>query len=423
MAKYNITFSCGHTATISLFGKESDRQRKIAWYEENGICPECYKKKIAAERQAAADEAEVAAKEMGLPELEGSEKQVAWANTIRGSIVKEVNECLNNAYKEQKKAEKEGREALLKNIKRVIDLLNAINEVIASETSAHKIIDWRGSIHIEDWCYKYQRNYDNLISGRMTPDDMRDGYDAELFGRALDLLLGGRKPEQKAEEAEESEETETVVLSPEHKESDTLVKVIFTDKEVSVESPKDSGVIDTVKSCGFRWDGDTWMMQIGVKTGSAVDRAAEIANKLLLAGYQVTVPASISQAAVSGNYNPRCMRWVFGRSGDPDHVYVSWGRDEDLYYKVKSIAGAKWIPDLHYIRIPASSADEIEDFAAINGFQISPGAAKILDGYRKSVQIVTPAEKPEEKPQDESEKLNRILNSSREVIEDLKDDN
>ena len=78
---------------------------------------------------------------------------------------------------------------------------------------------------------------------------------------------------------------------------------------------------------------------------------------------------------------------------------------------------------MHYVRVPASSADEIEDFATINGFQISPGAAKILDGFRKSVQIVAPEENYEEKPQDESEKLNRILNSSREVIEDLKDDN
>ena len=77
---------------------------------------------------------------------------------------------------------------------------------------------------------------------------------------------------------------------------------------------------------------------------------------------------------------------------------------------------------MHYIRIPASSADEIEDFASINGFQISPGAAKILDSYRKSVQIVAPEENHEEKPQDESEKLKNILDSSREVIEDLKDE-
>ena len=75
MAKYQVTFSCGHTATVQLLGKEADRQKKIAWYEENGLCPKCEKKRIMAE-----------AKEMGFPELTGSEKQVAWAGAIRKNL-------------------------------------------------------------------------------------------------------------------------------------------------------------------------------------------------------------------------------------------------------------------------------------------------------------------------------------------------
>ena len=46
MAKYDITYSCGHTGVAELFGKEKDRQSKIQWYENNGLCPECYKKKM-----------------------------------------------------------------------------------------------------------------------------------------------------------------------------------------------------------------------------------------------------------------------------------------------------------------------------------------------------------------------------------------
>lgn len=42
MAKYTVKFSCGHEATIELFGKDVDRKRKIAYFEENGLCPECY---------------------------------------------------------------------------------------------------------------------------------------------------------------------------------------------------------------------------------------------------------------------------------------------------------------------------------------------------------------------------------------------
>lgn len=44
MAKYDVTYSCGHEGTVDLFGKTSERERKLAWYESTAVCPECYKK-------------------------------------------------------------------------------------------------------------------------------------------------------------------------------------------------------------------------------------------------------------------------------------------------------------------------------------------------------------------------------------------
>jgi hypothetical protein len=49
MAKYDVTYSCGHTDRIALFGKERDRQHKIEWFERNGLCPDCYKAQQQAE--------------------------------------------------------------------------------------------------------------------------------------------------------------------------------------------------------------------------------------------------------------------------------------------------------------------------------------------------------------------------------------
>jgi len=68
MAKYNVTYRCGHQETVQLFGKYNDRYNKIAYYETID-CPAC---------RAAAKAA--AAKEIGLT---GSDKQVAWAFDIR----------------------------------------------------------------------------------------------------------------------------------------------------------------------------------------------------------------------------------------------------------------------------------------------------------------------------------------------------
>lgn len=64
MAKYDITYSCGHKGEITLFGKTSERERKIAWYESTGLCPDC--KKI--ETIKLTDKLE---KELDLPTIEG----------------------------------------------------------------------------------------------------------------------------------------------------------------------------------------------------------------------------------------------------------------------------------------------------------------------------------------------------------------
>lgn len=83
MARYTITYKCGHTAEVQLYGKESERQRKIAWYATID-CPEC----------EAREQKELAEK-MALPELTGSEKQIAWAVKIRNKAI-EAFDAANN---------------------------------------------------------------------------------------------------------------------------------------------------------------------------------------------------------------------------------------------------------------------------------------------------------------------------------------
>jgi hypothetical protein len=83
MAKYTINHTCGHSVEIQLFGKMDDRYRRIEWLETQE-CDEC--------RRAKANAAAAAAKETrGLTDLKGSEKQVAWANTIREQAYKALD--------------------------------------------------------------------------------------------------------------------------------------------------------------------------------------------------------------------------------------------------------------------------------------------------------------------------------------------
>lgn len=51
MAWYHGTYSCGHEGRINLIGPTKDREWKKE-REFSGLCPECYKKKLEAQRKA-----------------------------------------------------------------------------------------------------------------------------------------------------------------------------------------------------------------------------------------------------------------------------------------------------------------------------------------------------------------------------------
>ena len=78
MAKYDVTCGeCGGSMEIALFGPMKKRE----WIIENGthICDDCRR----MQRKKMNDAAVAENRRLGLPELRGSEKQVAWAEKLR----------------------------------------------------------------------------------------------------------------------------------------------------------------------------------------------------------------------------------------------------------------------------------------------------------------------------------------------------
>lgn len=57
--KYCVNFSCGHEAQIELFGKVSERERKIAYFEKFGVCPCCYQEQKEIEKSIGCKEVEM----------------------------------------------------------------------------------------------------------------------------------------------------------------------------------------------------------------------------------------------------------------------------------------------------------------------------------------------------------------------------
>lgn len=59
MAKYTVKFSCGHSEERELVGKVSERERKIAYWQEKGVCTACYREIKAIEMATKYDEVEM----------------------------------------------------------------------------------------------------------------------------------------------------------------------------------------------------------------------------------------------------------------------------------------------------------------------------------------------------------------------------
>lgn len=82
--EYNVNYSCGHTGVTNLFGKNTERERKIKWIE-SGLCPECYKKQ--KNEQAAKEN-----KDNGHPPITiGTPKQIEWAECLRRDMLQKLS--------------------------------------------------------------------------------------------------------------------------------------------------------------------------------------------------------------------------------------------------------------------------------------------------------------------------------------------
>lgn len=97
MARYQITFRCGHTGEVEIYGKVSERESKSKWYEGQ-LCRECYKRQQEEARKAESVDAAQRNADCGygLPAISGTPKQVAWAETIRSKL---VDYCVSHKLK------------------------------------------------------------------------------------------------------------------------------------------------------------------------------------------------------------------------------------------------------------------------------------------------------------------------------------
>lgn len=90
MAKIQAIHTCGHTEEYKIAGRKNEAYWQSRYEAE--ACWECRK----AEENI---KAQLANQSNGLPALSGSEKQIAWAETLRMKSLKSIEQFIDDARK------------------------------------------------------------------------------------------------------------------------------------------------------------------------------------------------------------------------------------------------------------------------------------------------------------------------------------
>jgi hypothetical protein len=238
------------------------------------------------------------------------------------------------------------------------------------------------------------------------------------------LILAHKEQEAVAEqEAYKELETDTTIVAPEKPIMEIPAEITYNVSEVKVKSQKNENIIKLLKDDEYKWDpqNTAWIKKLGIVNGNSADRAAEIANKLLNIGVPVKIANEIKDIAIKATYEPEWDRWIVQHGDDTNHVYIYWkGHDDDLYNKARRLPGARYKKP--YVIVSVKHFTDIAEFARLYEFKLSAGANKLIENYKKSIVPDTVAVPAEPLKIIHEDGLKKILESSNEVIENLKDD-
>lgn len=397
---------CGNTfEKVTYRNNRRDADNWVEWAENAyTICPECEQK----ERDAKAAELARQAQADGLPELVGSTKQITWAEHLRARYIESSGEELDDMLNVIRRREEAGEgtdedELAAKRFEATRTY------ILMTTSSAHWWID----------------NRDSLLTGMERVFlNHRAEIERLIYGGAAAPARETAKPAETEDPATPAEER----LDPEEPKYGEAVITVSGDRVEARYPAKEDAFRAAVKSAGFKWDRNlrAWAASSSAVNGPAEDRAAEAIANLLRAGFPVRCKNTAARGkALTGNYltwtEKRVMMRLYGK-------YAGWvtiglpGRDnpadrDRLYAAAKKIRGAVY--DQESIVVPVANHLEVEDFAGIYGYRISPTVAEAAAKYEaEKLPGIRPADKPEP---EQCDKLREILNSSDEVLPDLVD--
>jgi hypothetical protein len=347
MAKYDVIYNCGHAGRVDLIGKVKERERKIKWMESSGICPECWEAEKKRQHEAEAQKAAAEADELGLPDLEGTEKQIAWALTLRKEWISKIEKNIAMAEKkiENGVVDAEKGKKVLAGIREEME-----NRLIA-ETSARYWIDNRDQ--------DINRFLDHATQKALAPTPTP--VPEEIKKQAL----------------------EEMVIRPAVQVSNLVAEISHDNARITVKFPERSDKFrEIVKGLGYEWVVNSWLKKISTTNGPAQERATELGVNLLAAGFAVRVHTDeLHKKILASEYEAEATRWIMKNTNKETGAVcfiIKWKREEDFFRVAKKLPGARWERG-EGMKVPKEAFRELLDFAGIYDFKLSPGARELVE--------------------------------------------
>ena len=378
MAYYDVKHCCGHTESVQLYGPTKNREWRIHQMEQE-LCSECW----AAELERRNAENAKKAQEMELPPLQGTEKQVAWAETLRMEFI---------ASYERNYANRPMRvDPMLENCSND----EYAEAVLKEETRASWWIDHKDSM----WTWTLIHEVVEAARKKHVANPLQKAALAEMTMKPAD-----------------GEHAQDAVITLEHKEDYIIAQC----------EARNKAFVSVAKDLGYQWNsvGHWWSFKLGTCTGSAEDRMAELGSKLLAAGLTIIVSDdNVRQKIIAGDYEPIYPRWLVKAS--ETSLLLRWERGNDkLYATAKALPSAKWSRELSGITFSPKYYNSIEDFVRAYDVHVAPEAQALMDVCKeveKQALLVKP--KVKQAPAAKANGAEDLMRDrDRDVLPDLEED-
>ena len=357
---YTVTRACNHEEDVTLYSNAEWRLENV---EPKKLCHACYVAKRAEERRNEAATAAKEAQAKGWPTLEGSEKQVQWAETLRIQIVGHIERFVTTPE---------------------------FDRVLTVSTCDHLAAD-------SDSVQQMRGEIVDYVLGNTTAHwwiEHKDLADKAVTSFALRAFLGTELQAMTANDNKDSVETEDILteatVMPETPMTQVVTEVRCSDGKLVLDFPDFQEAFQTVVKSELRmgWDkaARVWYRRLVPHNGLPGDRAAEAGYRLLAAGFPIRIfDPEIRAKAIAGDFTPEHLRWVVTidapRRGTWFALIWPFGEGRALYDAAKKIHGAKYQKP-HVIAPPESFA-EVLDFARMYDFRVAEDTQALADAARE----------------------------------------